>query len=913
MSFPRANVKRFNEIQGCAPPPGSYDPKQKDKARGFVVDKSERFKNPKDGVCAGANASTISNGKTPVKQLFPPPQGSSHKPARSVEECNSTTKALKNKMSGVMEENKKLKEEILAVRNEIKEVVKARKLLEEQRDNLMDSNENLKDQVKQMSTEQANRTEHLRVLTANSEELQAGTLILQQQLAELQNIHETKCRETEEKISSLQERETLINETTANLHERIVELQAQNEDLAATLRETGELLSRTKEENDKLEEMLRQAEANWETEKKQFLIQVEQLVFEKSRAESMLGDTEDKVKKMETDMLDQKTLSDNKIEELTNQLDADKAELVQLQNKLGDLVYEKSQLHTEVGHLEAQLKIVKCESEETVSQANKAMEIIPELKIRIETLDTEKAGFEKRAFELSEQNETLQTTLEKFQADFDEHSNAVEKERMETHSKIVALTEEVEGLREQKDQMANELDNWLTDKSELDIEIAKLQCRIKVLEMENEQVKEETQKEIVDCKDEIERVRKEKQQIEKDMEQYGIDLLSNAAQLQSMQAKLDTATTDSKKLETENTKMKEELEQKDVLIQDKQAQLDDLQLAYDSKCKDSDDIANEKEILVEELRVQKESFEDLNCSLQQTRADFIKRCNERDELVKKNNTKDKSLSALSEQVAQLTQELYQVNLSLKTKTSECDEVLEKCREQEKQLTLSSQQVSNYKQQIEDYNEHLQMKCEECEELQQKCEDYDIELTMAAREAVDLQERVESLRKESEAADVRHEEEIQGLKSQLENNSSTEELQNEVDHYKKLYEELQAKVEPFMDQIDSYEMEKQLLLGQSKDTRAEMERLGKSYVDLLSHQNHKQKIKHIEKIKNENFALKQEIETLRLQTVKQKRRIQKLEEKSAPPKKFDSSKAFQHAKENLENTVTSSPLKELNKK
>jgi hypothetical protein len=50
-----------------------------------------------------------------------------------VEECNSTTKALKNKMSGVMEENKKLKEEILAVRNEIKEVVKARKLLEEQR------------------------------------------------------------------------------------------------------------------------------------------------------------------------------------------------------------------------------------------------------------------------------------------------------------------------------------------------------------------------------------------------------------------------------------------------------------------------------------------------------------------------------------------------------------------------------------------------------------------------------------------------------------------------------------------------------------------------------------------------------------------------------------------------------------
>ena len=45
-------------------------------------------------------------------------------------------------------------------------------------------------------------------------------------------------------------------------------------------------------------------------------------------------------------------------------------------------------------------------------------------------------------------------------------------------------------------------------------------------------------------------------------------------------------------------------------------------------------------------------------------------------------------------------------------------------------------------------------------------------------------------------------------------------------------------------------------------------------------------------------------------MKQKRKIQKLEEKSAPTKKFDTSKAFQHTKENLETTtVTSSPLKE----
>lgn len=310
-------------------------------------------------------------------------------------------------------------------------------------------------------------------------ELQAGTVVLQQQLADLQLVHDTACKETADKLHSLEMREVLVHETAANLHERIVELQAQNEDLAATLKETGELLGRTKEENEKLEEMLRNAEISWEKEKKHLLIQVEELVFEKSKAESELGNAEDKVKELETEIENQKTQSNEQIDALSNQLDAEKSELVQLQNKLGDLVYEKSQLHTEVGHLEAQLKLVKSESEETVMGANKAMAVIPELREKLETLTSEKNDLENRACELSEQNETLQCTLEKFQADFDEQYKKVDAERHDAQAKIEALTEEIEGLKEQKDQMAKELDDWLTDKSELDIEIAKLQCRIK--------------------------------------------------------------------------------------------------------------------------------------------------------------------------------------------------------------------------------------------------------------------------------------------------------------------------------------------------------------------------------------------------------------------------------------------------
>lgn len=299
---------------------------------------------------------------------------------------------------------------------------------------------------------------------------------LEQRLEDVQALHEATKQEHMNKLQTLQDRELIVSETTSNLHERIVELQAENEDLAATLRETGELLSRTKEENTKLEEILSAKQMEWESEKKRFLVQVEGLVIEKSRVESELGETEEKVRKLEKDIIDQKTQTDVQIENLNGRLNQEKAEFEQLQNKLGDLVYEKSQLHMEIGHLEAQLKVIRCETEDTKSEADNA---VMRYKDKICVLEKEKCEMNSRASELSEQNETLQRTLEKFQVDFDEYAKKSDNERQEAQDKIVDLTEEVEGLKEQKDQMSHDLEEWLLEKSELDMEVAKLQCRIK--------------------------------------------------------------------------------------------------------------------------------------------------------------------------------------------------------------------------------------------------------------------------------------------------------------------------------------------------------------------------------------------------------------------------------------------------
>ena len=77
-----------------------------------------------------------------------------------------------------------------------------------------------------------------------------------------------------------------------------------------------------------------------------------------------------------------------------------------------------------------------------------------------------------------------------------------------------------------------------------------------------------------------------------------------------------------------------------------------------------------------------------------------------------------------------------------------------------------------------------------------------------------------------------------------------------------YDKLKKSVEPFKDVLDCYDAEKRLLLEKSHSTEHQYEQLANRYADLLGHQNHKQKIRHINKLKCDNFRLKKENDALR---------------------------------------------------
>ncbi|XP_077092149.1 hyaluronan mediated motility receptor isoform X4 [Siphateles boraxobius] len=155
-----------------------------------------------------------------------------------------------------------------------------------------------------------------------------------------------------------------------------------------------------------------------------------------------------------------------------------------------------------------------------------------------------------------------------------------------------------------------------------------------------------------------------------------------------------------------------------------------------------------------------------------------------------------------------------------------------------------------------------------------------------------------------------EEERQDFHKQLAEAQLQSTCDSETQHWRNLYEELYAKVKPFQEQLDRFAAERNALLNEKGSTQAELNKLADAYANLMGHQNQRQKIKHMVKLKEENFELKQEVSKLRAQVGKQKQELDRLKS-SQVPQRFDPSKAFKH--ELKENQQPSSALSQGNNK
>jgi hyaluronan-mediated motility receptor len=81
------------------------------------------------------------------------------------------------------------------------------------------------------------------------------------------------------------------------------------------------------------------------------------------------------------------------------------------------------------------------------------------------------------------------------------------------------------------------------------------------------------------------------------------------------------------------------------------------------------------------------------------------------------------------------------------------------------------------------------------------------------------------------------------------------LQEETEYWEKCYKEVELLIGPFREQLEAFDAERQALELKKETAEGEMRELGLRYAEILGHQNHKQKIKHVIKLKEQINDLK----------------------------------------------------------
>ncbi|MFT7809927.1 hyaluronan mediated motility receptor-like isoform X2 [Arapaima gigas] len=838
MSFPRAPIKRFNEHVGCAPPPGTYEVKNGGVKGAASFHRAERFK------AAKAAGQTMTDSlMSPIRRTMS---------ADGLVDGSSVKRDKSN--SRVTFKHQKLLEQ------EIRSLVQQRG----EQDRRLQA---LEEEIRKMEA---------KLLAAVREKtgLSASVASLERQLGELKKVNEF----LKNKVSADASKKR-INSLSLELIEAKNKLDAKDKELS--------YLQINSEGQVKL--LQSDLEASHAT--------VEAL----------------KERNMDLDNLYQETKHQN--EELENRM-----------YKLHVLIQE---LREEIKVLQAYLDTANEEIQcLRLKLQEKSSETSSKVSDSLVACHEKEKQLEQRAEELHE----CQHTLEQKEQELEDFRNTCrEKEKQLEHFTLELQISK--GTVSQQEQELTRLREVLRrTEDELDQRVALLGERCVVLEQERGRTQEEGLRRVEELKAEISSLqekRKNDTEAHKQLLQAHATLAELLEEEKLRSSSLMTLTERLKnEMETERGQLEGELEE----VLDELSQLE------------TQEQQNE-----EAIHCLEQENQELEQKLKTVRAVLERKDTEMGSLKEHHLLEMKKLQEEhSETLRKIGELITELDSTKKSMGGELHHVQERCQELEGEVKKVTQEFEKQQQQLED-TQQLQAKAKEeyarmLLDAQTNLVERDAELRKAAEghimevnklkyqleqerkekrelQALLEQERLErqSLKDESleicveEIKELRvqveHlEQEKRDIKRQMEEEKldlqkqHAAELQKSVaslveNVWKERYEELYAKVKPFQEQLDSFAAERDALLSENGATQEELNRLAGDYARLLGHQNQRQKIKHIVKLKEENNVLKQEVLKQRTQIAKHKKELDQLKSLSAP-RKFDPSKAFKHeSKEN----------------
>ncbi|XP_046576246.1 hyaluronan mediated motility receptor-like [Haliotis rubra] len=637
------------------------------------------------------------------------------------------------------------------------------------------------DKIDSLSQQVTLKSSQIETLLSRLSETERSESSLSSQLSEVTGSHKKTVELYLDRIQKLEEEKSQLLEEKHNLLSEVDKLKAEKQDLTANLEAKEQLLEHLKlqHESDLVREGVK------------------------------LEEVEEKYRGVESELCD-------KVEQLEQQL----------QNMAKRSEAEVTAREKTLTQLEQALEAVKAEKVETVAQ-------------------------------LTEYKRNLNMVTEELNAAMEDVAKlAAEKESERQHyeEKLVIVSQEGEQEKEQwknvrqdllqklqdTQQQANELQD-LVNRLETEKEIGEQDLKEKLRDARNAltQAQSTLQSSQAELTTELQDTRNTLLKAENALSSLRADMMEKQGELQGHLVEAEREVTQLREVKNSQQQILKKLEAEKEALKEERDRLSEEKL-FDTTCS-SERFAALEERMRNERKLFEEFKSDLASQLTDTEAEntalsktfeAYKTTTEADlsslkEAVKEGEKRKTVVADLQLQVqllqtekSKLTEDVHSINV---TSTQALNDVRKELvaaeSEVAKLLAVKLEQARKV--------ESLQLKQQALSEERDRCVS---EYNLLAQDVEQMQDQ--------------HQQQVEVLRQQFEEQDATADvdaLTQEIHKWQTLYEELQEKVAPFIDQIDAFEAERQYLLGCSANAQAEINKLSTEYAQLLGHQNQNRRL------------------------------------------------------------------------
>ncbi|KYM91177.1 Laminin subunit alpha-2 [Atta colombica] len=873
---------------GDAPPPGFYDPKFDNKVKGAIIEKSDRFLDNKSISSAECNASVASVKSSATAPIFrvpqPPPKRLITKSTGSNYPKLKTPQPLTKNQNMKYESNQQLADLQVECLNKDKTIQEHEKHIEDMKDEIR----KLETELEELRKKQDEiETQHMKdietmaklqqdVINSHDDKHQVEMQTFRSQLLEM-------TKEKEREISSRKAMEKELRSRATELSKGITTLEAELNAKKEENRIKIEALETHIEELlNKLEIVKRDRDIEIELlqkEKCQLDVYVTNLTQERSNLESTLEIKQNEISKLEAELsaLQRKSqelkeqygeLADSYVHKISDFTNKHEEEIKHLKN---DFLKEKEELLM-------QNEVYKECASNMETKANKIEEINCSLAEELKNLQNIHTDVTQRLQEAQNElklsNERHNTMMEKYKKDFIDMTN--------TH--VNAMVEEARNTVEEEMRFAN--DNYkrcllrmeveraaLDEKlSQRDIEITKLSTTLEELRSSVETQASFSQS----LQTELDKAESELAEKKQELRAFELIMAENQASVAALTNRLAQSNAEVERLQYEIKRGEDCIrEHKELLT----AMRSNSQLVHEQVNSFMKDLDAHRDLVDQHQSGNISQFDSLK-SIFETKIQNLKQNAAKEITRLEDDSKLKTIlnNELRIQLEEMTKSINEAQSALLVLEEQNDA---------REIDISRMQLENNK--ILDQLESSEKALEENKRLlQNQAKQHKIITDEANSRIEELSEKAKQFEEiEKTAKETTLLLEQERIKWKSSENELIQQLKEEITRREEADEEIKK------------------LVTMNEVLKKEYKEVIEKYADVIGHQNPKQRIKHVIRLKDKNYELEQELLTKTRLVEQQQKTIEKL--------KAEEKRSHWKGKENVgmvHSTPISSPHKTL---